>query len=136
MFLLDYNEDRSIQISSNLTENDQHSKSTFDFGTAAESVQSAMAKVHIDTLSPSVSFGEGIYSMSVIKRMSATDDFLEMPLEERNCEVELYEDCRTRKLFKHCNCVPWEMSGFQVQFLENEVYHCFPFLYHLGYAKM
>ena len=96
MFLLDYNEDRSNQISTNLTEDDQHSKSTFDFGTASESIQSAMAKVHIDTFSPSVSFGEGIYSMSVIKRMSATDDFLKMPLKDRNCEVESYEDCRTR----------------------------------------
>ena len=53
--------------------------------------------------------------MSVVKRMTATEDFLKMSLKERNCEVELYEDCRTRRLFEHCNCVPWEMSLLQVQ---------------------
>ena len=53
--------------------------------------------------------------MSVVKRMTATDDFLNMPLKERNCEVELYEDCRTRKLVEECDCVPWEVPGFQVR---------------------
>ena len=51
--------------------------------------------------------------MTDVKRMTAKEDFLKMPLEDRNCEVELYEDCRTRKLFRHCKCVPWEMSSFQ-----------------------
>ena len=52
--------------------------------------------------------------MSVVKRMTAKEDFLQMPLKERNCEVELYEDCRTMKLMQECNCVPWELSGYQV----------------------
>ena len=43
----------------------------------------------------------------------AKEDFLVMPFEDRNCEVELYEDCRTRKLLKQCNCVPWEMFLFK-----------------------
>ena len=38
-----------------------------------------------------------------------------MSLKDRNCEVELYEDCRTRKLMKECNCVPWEVPGFKVR---------------------
>ncbi len=52
--------------------------------------------------------------MTVVKRMKATDAFLEMPLAQRNCEVELYEDCRTRKLLGECNCIPWELPGYQV----------------------
>ena len=52
--------------------------------------------------------------MTVVKRMTAKDDFLKMSLKDRNCEVELYEDCKTRKLFEECNCVPREVSGFQV----------------------
>ena len=52
--------------------------------------------------------------MTDVKRMTAQEDFLKMPSNERNCEVELYEDCRTRKLLKECNCVPWEVPGFQV----------------------
>ena len=33
---------------------------------------------------------------------------------QRNCEVELYEDCRTRKLLEECKCVPWDVPGFEV----------------------
>ena len=47
--------------------------------------------------------------------MTATEDFLKMPLKEKKCEEELYEDCRTRKLFEECNCIPWELRGFQVE---------------------
>ena len=52
--------------------------------------------------------------MTVVKRMTAKGDFLKMPLENRKCEVEMYEDCRTRRLVEECNCVPWEMSSSQV----------------------
>ena len=52
--------------------------------------------------------------MTVVKRMTAKDDFLKMPSKTKNCEVELYEDCRTRNLLKECNCVPWEVPGYQV----------------------
>ena len=47
--------------SSTITENDEHSKtSLLEFGTAVESVQGSLAKVHIDTLSPYVSSGGGV----------------------------------------------------------------------------
>ena len=52
--------------------------------------------------------------MTDVKRMTPKEDFLKMPLKDRNCEVELYEDCRTRKLLEGCNCVPWELPGLQV----------------------
>ena len=48
--------------------------------------------------------------MTVVKKMTAKDDFLGMPFTDRQCEVEAYEDCRTRKLLEKCKCVPWEMS--------------------------
>ena len=53
--------------------------------------------------------------MTDMKSMTAEKDFLKMSLKDRNCEVELYEDCRTRKLLEECNCVPWEVPGFQVK---------------------
>ena len=52
--------------------------------------------------------------MTAVKRMTATDDFIRMPLKERNCEVELYENCRTRKLLEECNCIPLEMQWEKV----------------------
>ena len=117
MFVLDYNQERSMQISQ---ENEKAanlpiSKATMDFDDAGQNLAGISAKVHIGTLSPYTHFGGGIYTMTVVKRMSSQDAFLEMPLAQRNCEVELYEDCRTRKLLEECNCVPWELPGFQVK---------------------
>ena len=117
MLLLDYNEERSLQVSSNKTDIVKLSNKTLNFDTAVKTIQSSSAKVQINTLSPSVNFGGGVFLLAIVKRITATADFLEMPLKDRNCEVEFYEDCRTRKLFRHCNCVPWEMSIFQVQLI-------------------
>ena len=114
MLLLDYNEDRSLQVSSKKTKTAISSNGTLNFGNAVESIQRASAKIQIDTLSPYVGFGGGIYKMTVVKRMTVKEDFLKMSLKDRNCEVELYEDCRTRKLFEYCKCVPWEHFKFQV----------------------
>ena len=84
------------------------------FDRTVRSSEGSSAKVQINTLSPYVNFGGGIFVMSDIKRMTAKEDFLKMELKDRKCEVELYEDCRTRKLFEYCNCDPWEHFKFQV----------------------
>ena len=117
LLLLDYNEDRSLQTSSREEKFVNFSKNKLHFGTAIQSLQGESAKIQINTLSPYISFGGGIYKMTDVKRMTPKEDFLKMALEDRNCEVELYEDCRTRKLFEKCNCVPWELiqQGFQVE---------------------
>ena len=115
MLLLDYNEDRSLQKSSSKDKFEESSGSTLNFDTAVESIQGLHAKVHIGTLSPYVGFGGGIYKMSVVKRMTAKEDFLKMPLVDRQCEVDLYESRRTRKLLGECKCVPWELPDYQVR---------------------
>ena len=115
--LLDYNEDRSLQTSSNKSKAVKSSNKTLSFAPAVESIQGGSAKIQINTLSPFIGFGGGIYTMTVVKKMTATEDFLKMPLEDRNCEVELYEDCRTRKLLEACNCVPSEVPGYQVRLM-------------------
>ena len=113
MMLLDYNDDRSLKLPLRRlafsTFWNRNSKKTLNFDTSVESLQSTAAKIQINTLSPYVGFGGGSYKMTAVKRMTAKKDFLKMPLKDRNCELELYEDCRTRKLFEHCKCVPWEM---------------------------
>ena len=117
MFVLDYNEDRSLKMSSKEEKAAEVrvSKGTMDFDDAVQSLQGVSAKVHIGTLSPYTHFGGGIYTMTVVKRMRAKDAFLDMPSAQRNCEVELYEDCRTRKLLGECNCVPWELPNNKVE---------------------
>ena len=117
MLVLDYNQDRYLQISpENESVTDVHvAKGTLNFATAVQSLQDISAKVHIGTLTPYTRFGGGVYTMTDVKRMTAKNAFLEMPFAQRICEVELYEDCRTRKLLEECNCVPWELPGYQVR---------------------
>ena len=112
MLLMDYNEDRSLPVS---FEKSNDVKSFFNFGTPLGNVREVAGKVHINTLSSVNVFGGGDFIMTDVKRMTATGDFLKMSLKDKKCEVEFFEDCRTRKLLEKCNCVPWEMPGFQVK---------------------
>ena len=114
MLLLDYNEDRSLQLSSAQERGQKTSNDTVNFDNPVKRIQVTKAKVQINTLSPYIGFGGGIYQMAAVKRMSAKDDFLKMPLKDRNCKVEIYEDCRTRHLLEECKCKPLEVPGFEV----------------------
>ena len=120
--ILDYNEDRSLQISLNDKEDVASPNQTLNFDTSLESVQGVSAKIQIDTISSYIGFGGGMYMMTDVKRMTAQEDFLRMSLEDRSCEVEPYEDCRTRKLLEECNCYPWEVPGqkYQVNLLKRK----------------
>ena len=112
MLLLDYNTELSIQPKAELSERDSSGKVYLD------EVDSDIfsAKIHINTLSQTINYGGGSYKMTMVKRMTAKPDFLEMPIEDRQCEVEELEACRTRKLLAECDCVPVELPGFQVAF--------------------
>ena len=127
MFLLDYNEDRSLHVPSLKVNTTRTSNETINFGMAFESIRVKSAKVQINSLSPYIGFGEGVYKMTAVKRMTSNEDFLNMLLEDRNCEIELYENCRTRKLLKKCNCVPWELplGIFKVKINPKSFVECF-----------
>ena len=66
-------------------------------------------EVHIGTLAPYSAFGPGKYILSAVKQMSATEGFLAMSKEKRECEKEKFEACQKR-LFqegvKQCGCTP------------------------------
>ena len=121
MFLLDYNKDRSLQISSDERKVADVSKGTMNFASAVQNLHGQSAKIRIGTLSPYTSFGGGIYTLSAVKRMSSKEDFLDMPLAQRHCEVELNEDCRTRKLLEECKCRPWELPHHQVETVQSKM---------------
>ena len=82
----------SLHTSSNVNRSEKFSKEKLNFDRAIESIQGKSAKIQINTLSPYIGFGGGTYTMTVVKRMTAKDDFLNMSLKDRNCEVELYEE--------------------------------------------
>ena len=105
--MLDFNEDRSLQVPSNKANALKSSDKTLNSKTAV--------KVHISRPYPYINFGGGTYQMTEVRRMTAKKDFLKMPLKDRNCEVELFEDCRTKKLLEECKCKPWDLPGFEVR---------------------
>ena len=117
MLLLDYNEDRSTYGSLDQTEEvDLRKIKTLSIDDT-ERLQNKEAKVHINTLSSFKGFGGGTYKMTAVKKMTVTDDFLNMRLEDRKCKVEPIEDCRTRKLLEECDCVPSKILPNQVRAL-------------------
>ena len=115
LFLIDYQEDLSLQYSSDEEDQpDDEAILKMDLS-SNRGMEKDAAKIHIDTLSPFKSYGGGSFKMTDVKRMTAKMDFLEMIRRERHCEVELYEDCRSRKLLEVCGCAPWELPlAFQV----------------------
>ena len=119
LLVLDYNEDRSIQTGFSTNEDVAvdmaSSKNTMDLDSSKGGLQGVSTKVQINILSPYVHFGGGTFKMTDVKKMTASEDFLGMSHTERKCDIELYEDCRTRKLFEDCNCAPLEVPGFQVR---------------------
>ena len=113
MLVLDYNEDHSVSSTKGtmLTS----SKKLFNYDEELEKKQRESARIHIDFLAPFDGLGGGLYLMTAVKKMTSKEDFLSMDFKDRQCDIELYENCRTRELVKHCNCVPWEVSGFEVR---------------------
>ena len=64
LLLLDYNKERSLQTSSDESNDVQFSKETLNFDTSMESIQGVSAKIQINTISPFIGFGGGIYTMT------------------------------------------------------------------------
>ena len=128
MLLLDYNEDRSIYAPKKFYPNflvgykeakKRNSKvKKLNMDDAAD-IQRKEAKVHIDTLSSFKGFGGGAYKMTAVKKMTSTDAFLNMAPEVKKCEVESYEQCRTRRLSEECSCVHSTIATDQVRSLVN-----------------
>ena len=118
MLLLDYQEDLSMHHSID-TEDDIDSKSTTTFHLdAKESVQKKEARIQINTLASDKGYGEGTYKMSVVKKMTAKIDFLEMSMKYRKCQVDPFEECRTKGLLEECKCVPLEILDIQVKLIK------------------
>ena len=85
-------------------------------------------KVYIHTLAQHSSFGPGVYSMHILKKMSGTESFQQLQDNQKKCQVHNRELCQTNKYFdqvqENCNCVPWSMATEN----NNEVFHQFNIL--------
>ena len=55
------------------------------------------------------------FAMSVLKRMTGTDNFLGLPVGQKECQIETFEACLTKSYVKsvqsQCGCIPWALSS-------------------------
>ena len=100
LFLLDYQEDLSMHPSLEKEEKDYKTTTSINLD-FMESIQNEEAMIQINTLSSDKQFGEGTFKMSDIKKMTATKAFLGMTMEDKRCQVESFEECRTKALTGH-----------------------------------
>ena len=113
MLLLDLNHQRSFETT---LQKDQTIEDISQMSLDTElSRRDTSAKIQINAMSPTKEYGHGTYKMTSVKRMRATRDFLGMDQGARNCELETYEECRTRHLMDKCRCVPWELQHIKVR---------------------
>ena len=72
------------------------------------------AKIHLTTLARFTGNRAGSYAMSVLKKMTGTDRFLELPEYAKNCQTETFEDCHAVRYVaefkKKCGCLPWGLN--------------------------
>ena len=78
------------------------------------------ARILLDTLSPISDTRSGDYALSNFKWMNGTESFMKLSNEEKDCQIESFDECQSEKIAKQCGCVPWQLkltypAGHQVR---------------------
>ena len=72
-------------------------------------------ELYIHTLSGFSGSRAGSYAMSSLKQMTGTSGFLNLPDDQKRCQVEVSKDCQPfhflEELQKQCGCIPWMTIG-------------------------
>ena len=80
-------------------------------GNQNEDEESASFEIYIHTLSGFSGHHAGSYALDSLKLMTGTPGFINLPDDQKRCQLEDREDCRRRKLIHElkmqCGCVPW-----------------------------
>ena len=71
-------------------------------------------KIYVHTLSYFTDHRAGTYTMKYLKYMKGTESFKAMPEKQKRCQVEDFEQCRTRVFLRgvmeRCHCQPWTLT--------------------------
>ena len=74
-------------------------------------------RIYLNTLASFTDYRNGSYSMNVLKKMTGTRKFMDLPDKEKYCSVEPFEQCQIHQYFNKvqssCGCVPWALSNLQ-----------------------
>ena len=104
--IIDANIERSV--TTQIEHNEKKNPKTMELQEASIKTNN-LVEINIGTLAPYEAFGPGNYILTAVKQMSATDGFLSMSKEKRECEKEKFEDCQKRlfqERIERCGCTP------------------------------
>ena len=77
-------------------------------------VERILARIYLNTLASFSDHRAGSYAISAVKKTVGTGTFLELPSENRKCQLQTIEDCQVqqyvKEVKKECGCVPWALS--------------------------
>ena len=84
----------------------------------ASSAGETSSRVFVNTLAQFTTFGRGYYAMTMLKKMTGTSSFKQLPDDQKKCFVHNREECQTQKYLdrvqKECKCMPWSLQNEQV----------------------
>ena len=87
------------------------------------------ARIYLNTLNSFTDTRTGTYSLSVLKKITGTKNFLKLPDKDKDCQIEAFEECQIKGYVKEiqdkCDCIPWAL-GIAVR---SKVYHISPHLH-------
>ena len=73
------------------------------------------AMMYLNTLSPFSAYSSGEYIMTALKKTTGTENFLNIPDEERKCHLETFEQCQNKRFLEEvvnrCGCLPWALNN-------------------------
>ena len=92
-------------------DHEEHTK-TLSFDSSND--EASPARFYLNTLASFSDSREGSYGMSALKKMTATDSFLGLNDNVKECQVEVIKECNARMYIEEvqtrCGCVPWALS--------------------------
>ena len=89
-----------------------------DINAGGSKVDGQNFKVFIHTLAHYTTFGPGSYAMTMLKKITGTTSFNQLPDHQRECSLHNREVCQTQKFLDHvqkeCECMPWALQNDKV----------------------
>ena len=73
------------------------------------------ARIYLNTLSSFTDYRAGTFTLTTLKKMTGTSDFLKLTNEVKKCSIETIEECQAKQYIenvnKQCHCVPWALAS-------------------------
>ena len=72
-------------------------------------------QIFVHTLSGFSTYKTGSFALNSLKKMVGTSGFMDLPDEQKRCQVELREECQAKEILNQmelqCGCVPWAIKS-------------------------